>query len=73
MIVVLIVFLLIGSLLFMVLGSVKEVGLVFICVLLVLVGGIFVLLVCGMLFLVFVVVGFIVVLGVVILNGLVFM
>jgi len=68
-----IVFLLIGSLLFMALGSAKEAGLVFSCVPLALVGGILALLVRGMPFSVSAAVGFIAVSGVATLNGLVLM
>ncbi len=73
MTVVPIVFLLIGSLLFMALGSAKEAGLVFTCVPLALVGGILALLVRGMPFSVSAAVGFIAVSGVATLNGLVLM
>lgn len=67
------VFLLIGVLLFMALGSAKEAALVFVCVPLALVGGALALLVRGMPFSVSAAVGFIAVSGVATLNGLVLM
>jgi cobalt-zinc-cadmium resistance protein CzcA len=73
MVVVPIVFLLIGSLLYMALGSVREAALVFACVPLALVGGAVALLVRGMPFSVSAAVGFIAVSGVATLNGLVLM
>nr|WP_314122776.1 CusA/CzcA family heavy metal efflux RND transporter [uncultured Brevundimonas sp.] len=66
-------FVLIGLLLFMALGSVKEAGLVFACVPLALVGGALALLARGMPFSVSAAVGFIAVSGVATLNGLVLM
>ncbi|SMR76963.1 MULTISPECIES: CusA/CzcA family heavy metal efflux RND transporter [Stenotrophomonas] len=68
-----VVFLLIGSLLFMALRSGKEAVLVFSCVPLALVGGILALLLRGMPFSVSAAVGFIAVSGVATLNGLVLM
>ena len=68
-----IVFLLIGSLLYMALGTVREAALVFACVPLALVGGALALLVRGMPFSVSAAVGFIAVSGVATLNGLVLM
>lgn len=68
-----IVFLLIGLLLFMALGSFAEAGLVFGCVPLALVGGALALLLRGMPFSVSAAVGFIAVSGVATLNGLVLM
>lgn len=68
-----IVFILIGSLLFMALGSVREAALVFACVPLALVGGAMSLLLRGMPFSVSAAVGFIAVSGVATLNGLVLM
>ncbi|MBW8775972.1 MAG: efflux RND transporter permease subunit, partial [Stenotrophomonas sp.] len=68
-----VVFLLIGSLLFMALRSGKEAILVFSCVPLALVGGILALLLRGMPFSVSAAVGFIAVSGVATLNGLVLM
>ncbi|MNH49598.1 Nickel and cobalt resistance protein CnrA [compost metagenome] len=68
-----IVFVLIGVLLFMALGSVTEAGLVFACVPLALVGGALALLLRGMPFSVSAAVGFIAVSGVATLNGLVLM
>lgn len=73
MLVVPVVFLLIGSLLYMALGSVREAGLVFACVPLALVGGALALLLRGMPFSVSAAVGFIAVSGVATLNGLVLM
>lgn len=72
-IVVPVVFVLIGVLLFMALGSFAEAGLVFACVPLALVGGALALLVRGMPFSVSAAVGFIAVSGVATLNGLVLM
>lgn len=72
-IVVPVVFVLIGLLLFMALGSFAEAGLVFACVPLALVGGALALLVRGMPFSVSAAVGFIAVSGVATLNGLVLM
>ena len=66
-------FVLIGGLLFMALGSVREAGLVFACVPLALVGGALALLARGMPFSVSAAVGFIAVSGVATLNGLVLM
>jgi len=68
-----IVFILIGLLLFMALGSFAEAGLVFVCVPLALVGGALSLLLRGMPFSVSAAVGFIAVSGVATLNGLVLM
>ena len=68
-----IVFVLIGILLFMALGSFAEAGLVFACVPLALVGGALALLLRGMPFSVSAAVGFIAVSGVATLNGLVLM
>lgn len=68
-----IVFILIGVLLFMALGSFAEAGLVFACVPLALVGGGLALLLRGMPFSVSAAVGFIAVSGVATLNGLVLM
>jgi len=73
MLVVPVVFLLIGSLLYMALGSMREATLVFACVPLALVGGACALLVRGMPFSVSAAVGFIAVSGVATLNGLVLM
>ncbi len=67
------VFLMIGSLLYMALGSIREAALVFLCVPLALVGGVLALLVRGMPFSVTAAVGFIAVSGVATLNGLVLM
>lgn len=72
-IVVPVVFLLIGVLLFLALGSFAEAGLVFACVPLALVGGALALLLRGMPFSVSAAVGFIAVSGVATLNGLVLM
>ena len=72
-IVIPIVFVLIGVLLFMALGSFAEAGLVFVCVPLALVGGALALLLRGMPFSVSAAVGFIAVSGVATLNGLVLM
>ncbi len=68
-----IVFVLIGVLLFMALGSLTEAGLVFACVPLALVGGALALLLRGMPFSISAAVGFIAVSGVATLNGLVLM
>ena len=68
-----VVFLLIGALLYMALGTLREAGLVFFCVPLALVGGVVALLVRGMPFSVSAAVGFIAVSGVATLNGLVLM
>lgn len=68
-----IVFLMIGSLLYMALGTIREAALVFLCVPLALVGGVLALLVRGMPFSVTAAVGFIAVSGVATLNGLVLM
>ena len=68
-----VVFVLIGILLFMALGSFAEAGLVFACVPLALIGGALALLVRGMPFSVSAAVGFIAVSGVATLNGLVLM
>nr|WP_315051541.1 CusA/CzcA family heavy metal efflux RND transporter [uncultured Brevundimonas sp.] len=68
-----VVFILIGILLFMALGSFAEAGLVFACVPLALVGGALALLFRGMPFSVSAAVGFIAVSGVATLNGLVLM
>jgi len=68
-----VVFLLIGSLLYMALGSVREAALVFLCVPLALVGGAFALWLRDMPFSVSAAVGFIAVSGVAALNGLVLM
>jgi len=68
-----VVFVLIGILLFMALGSFAEAGLVFACVPLALVGGALSLLLRGMPFSVSAAVGFIAVSGVATLNGLVLM
>lgn len=73
LLVVPVVFLLIGTLLYMALGTVREAGLVFVCVPLALVGGALALLVRGMPFSVSAAVGFIAVSGVATLNGLVLM
>lgn len=73
MMVIPVVFLLIGTLLYLALGSVREAGLVFACVPLALVGGALALLVRGMPFSVSAAVGFIAVSGVATLNGLVLM
>lgn len=67
------VFLLIGVLLFLALGSAAEAALVFLCVPLALVGGVLALLLRGMPFSVTAAVGFIAVSGVATLNGLVLM
>ncbi|MCG2841483.1 CusA/CzcA family heavy metal efflux RND transporter [Sandaracinobacter sp. RS1-74] len=67
------VFVMIGGLLFMALGSFREAGLVFACVPLALVGGALALLLRGMPFSVSAAVGFIAVSGVATLNGLVLM
>lgn len=72
-IVIPVVFLLIGLLLFLALGSFAEAGLVFACVPLALVGGVLALLLRGMPFSVSAAVGFIAVSGVATLNGLVLM
>lgn len=68
-----IVFILIGLLLFMALGSFAEAGLVFVCVPLALVGGALSMMLRGMPFSVSAAVGFIAVSGVATLNGLVLM
>lgn len=68
-----IVFILIGGLLYMALGSIREAALVFACVPLALVGGVLALSVRGMPFSVSAAVGFIAVSGVATLNGLVLM
>ena len=68
-----VVFILIGVLLFLALGSFAEAGLVFACVPLALVGGVLALLLRGMPFSVSAAVGFIAVSGVATLNGLVLM
>ena len=68
-----VVFILIGILLFMALGSFAEAGLVFACVPLALIGGVLALLLRGMPFSVSAAVGFIAVSGVATLNGLVLM
>ncbi|WP_027997919.1 efflux RND transporter permease subunit [Sinorhizobium arboris] len=73
MVVVPSIFVLIGVLLFMALGSIREAGLVFACVPLALVGGALALLVRDMPFSVSAAVGFIAVSGVATLNGLVLM
>ncbi len=73
MMVIPIVFLLIGSLLYMALGTIREATLVFACVPLALVGGALALLVRGMPFSVSAAVGFIAVSGLATLNGLVLM
>jgi cobalt-zinc-cadmium resistance protein CzcA len=73
MLVIPIVFLLIGSLLYMALGTIREAALVFVCVPLALVGGALALLLRGMPFSVSAAVGFIAVSGVATLNGLVLM
>ena len=73
MMVVPVVFLLIGSLLYMALGTIREAALVFVCVPLALVGGVLALLLRGMPFSVSAAVGFIAVSGVATLNGLVLM
>ena len=73
MMVVPVVFLLIGSLLYMALGTIREAALVFVCVPLALVGGALALLLRGMPFSVSAAVGFIAVSGVATLNGLVLM
>ena len=67
------VFVLIGLLLFLALGSLKEAALVFVCVPLALVGGVLALLLRGMPFSVSAAVGLIAVSGVATLNGLVLM
>ena len=72
-IVIPIVFVLIGVLLFLALGSFAEAGLVFACVPLALIGGALALLLRGMPFSVSAAVGFIAVSGVATLNGLVLM
>lgn len=72
-IVVPVVFLIIGLLLYMALGSVYEAGVVFVCVPLALVGGVLALLLRGIPFSVSAAVGFIAVSGVATLNGLVLM
>ncbi|MBN8529997.1 MAG: CusA/CzcA family heavy metal efflux RND transporter [Caulobacterales bacterium] len=68
-----IIFVLIGALLFMALGSLAEAGLVFACVPMALVGGVLALVFRGMPFSVSAAVGFIAVSGVATLNGLVLM
>lgn len=68
-----VVFILIGILLFMALGSFAEAGLVFACVPLALIGGVLALLLRGIPFSVSAAVGFIAVSGVATLNGLVLM
>ena len=68
-----VVFLLIGSLLYMALGTIREAALVFVCVPLALVGGALALMLRGMPFSVSAAVGFIAVSGVATLNGLVLM
>lgn len=68
-----VVFLMIGALLYMALGTVREAALVFVCVPLALVGGVLALLLRGMPFSVSAAVGFIAVSGVATLNGLVLM
>jgi len=68
-----VVFMLIGILLFMALGSFAEAGLVFACVPLALIGGVLALWLRGMPFSVSAAVGFIAVSGVATLNGLVLM
>ena len=68
-----VVFLMIGALLYMALGTIREAALVFVCVPLALVGGVLALLVRGMPFSVSAAVGFIAVSGVATLNGLVLM
>lgn len=73
MLVIPIVFLLIGSLLYMALGTIREAALVFVCVPLALVGGALALQLRGMPFSVSAAVGFIAVSGVATLNGLVLM
>jgi cobalt-zinc-cadmium resistance protein CzcA len=73
MLVIPIVFLLIGSLLYMALGTIREAALVFVCVPLALVGGALALQLRGMPFSVSTAVGFIAVSGVATLNGLVLM
>ena len=73
MLVVPIVFLLIGTLLYMALGTIREAALVFVCVPLALVGGALALMLRGMPFSVSAAVGFIAVSGVATLNGLVLM
>ncbi len=73
MLVIPVVFLLIGSLLFMALGTVREAALVFVCVPLALVGGALALLLRDIPFSVSAAVGFIAVSGVATLNGLVLM
>lgn len=73
MLVIPVVFLMIGSLLYMALGTIREAALVFVCVPLALVGGALALLVRGMPFSVSAAVGFIAVSGVATLNGLVLM
>lgn len=73
MLVVPIVFLLIGTLLYMALGTIREAALVFVCVPLALVGGALALLLRDMPFSVSAAVGFIAVSGVATLNGLVLM
>ena len=66
-----VVFLLIGSLLYMALGTIREAALVFVCVPLALVGGALALMLRGMPFSVSAAVGFIAVSGAATLNGLV--
>lgn len=73
MLVIPVVFLLIGSLLYMALGTMREAALVFVCVPLALVGGALALLLRDMPFSVSAAVGFIAVSGVATLNGLVLM
>ncbi len=73
MLVIPVVFLLIGSLLYMALGTIREAALVFVCVPLALVGGALALLLRDMPFSVSAAVGFIAVSGVATLNGLVLM
>ncbi|MGE0208089.1 MAG: efflux RND transporter permease subunit [Lysobacteraceae bacterium] len=73
MLVIPIVFLMIGGLLYLALGTFREAALVFLCVPLALVGGVLALLVRGMPFSVTAAVGFIAVSGVATLNGLVLM
>lgn len=67
------VFLMIGVLLYIALGSIREAALVFVCVPLALIGGVFALWLRGMPFSVSAAVGFIAVSGVATLNGLVLM
>lgn len=64
-------FVLIVGIFIMVFGFVKDVLIIFIGVLLVLIGGVLVFWIRDMFFLIFVGVGFIVLFGVVVLNGLV--